>query len=235
MSKLKDEARHMAATEYPAAVRKLMRSRRTSTWPKGKQRMSAIGLMSKDKCVFCGKAECDCPYTGKEDQLTFAEWKERYAPNDSGEDYDLRAAFFAGVVPDEHGHWPDLFKKPNHPTFSKESVYAIGKAAKRAGTWEGDKFIPAKPEAGACWRGEGKMRRRLPDRMYTVIDGVFPIYWECMCIYRNAGPTFVCAGCNQGVAGREGDIRKRCRVCKRKLVAQLPEQRPKGQPHEPAD
>jgi hypothetical protein len=40
--------------------------------------------------------------------LEFEQWKLRYAPNDSGEDYDLRAAFRAGVTPDASGHWPDL-------------------------------------------------------------------------------------------------------------------------------
>lgn len=72
----------------------------------------------------------------------FEQWKQQYAPHDSGEDYDLLAAFHAGVTPDASGHWPDLFKKPNHPTFSVESIYAIGGNAARAGRWEGNLFIP---------------------------------------------------------------------------------------------
>lgn len=72
----------------------------------------------------------------------FEKWKQQYAPNDSGEDYDLLAAFHAGLVPDAFGHWPDLFKKPNHPTFSVESVHAVGKDAAKAGRWDGDRFIP---------------------------------------------------------------------------------------------
>lgn len=72
---------------------------------------------------------------------TFQAWKKKYAPKDSGADYDLRGAFKAGVKPDpKTGHWPDTFKKPNHPTFSNESRYAkFGKP----GHWQGDKFIPA--------------------------------------------------------------------------------------------
>lgn len=75
---------------------------------------------------------------------TFEEWKQRYAPDDSGEDYDLLAAFHSGIVPDASGHWKDLFKKPNHPTFSVDSVYAVGADAAKAGHWDGDTFIPAK-------------------------------------------------------------------------------------------
>lgn len=75
-------------------------------------------------------------------ELTYRQWKQRYAPQDSGEDYDLLAAFRAGIVPDANGHWPDLFKLPNHPTFSVESIYAVGANANRAGRWEGATFIP---------------------------------------------------------------------------------------------
>jgi hypothetical protein len=71
----------------------------------------------------------------------FQAWKKKYAPKDSGVDYDLRGAFKAGVKPAANGHWPDTFKKPNHPTFSDESRYAkFGKP----GHWEGEKFIPNK-------------------------------------------------------------------------------------------
>ena len=76
-------------------------------------------------------------------RVAFAEWKSMYAPNDSGYDYDLQGAFNAGVLPDKNGHWPDTFKKPNHPTFSIESKYAVGPYATRAGRWVGDAFIPA--------------------------------------------------------------------------------------------
>jgi hypothetical protein len=76
------------------------------------------------------------------EEQNFTQWKAQYAPNDSGEDYDLRGAFKANLRPDpKTGHWPDTYKKPNHPTFSNESQYAkFGKP----GHWEGDRFIPAK-------------------------------------------------------------------------------------------
>lgn len=73
----------------------------------------------------------------------FQLWKTEYAPEDTGEDYDLRGAFKAGLKPAANGHWPDTFKKPSHPTFSNESQYAIGADAVKAGRWEGDRFIPS--------------------------------------------------------------------------------------------
>jgi hypothetical protein len=39
-------------------------------------------------------------------------------------DYDLRGAFKSGVTADERGHLTDEFKKPNHPTFSDQSIYS---------------------------------------------------------------------------------------------------------------
>lgn len=41
-------------------------------------------------------------------------------------DYDLRGAFLAGAGRAGNGHFPDTFKKPNHPTFSSESQYSTG-------------------------------------------------------------------------------------------------------------
>ena len=55
----------------------------------------------------------------------FQQWKSKYAPHDTGTDYDLRGAYEAGLQPDpERGHFPDTFKMTNHPTFSVESKYS---------------------------------------------------------------------------------------------------------------
>lgn len=79
-------------------------------------------------------------YGSEED---FQKWKKEYAPNDSGEDYDLRGAFMHNVKPDPAtGHWPDTYKKPNHPTFSDQSIYAKDRPD-LAGTWDGDRYIPS--------------------------------------------------------------------------------------------
>ena len=77
-----------------------------------------------------------------DDEKSFQRWKSRMAPKDSGADYDLRGAYKSGAAQAKNGHWPDTFKKPNHPTFSDQSQYAVGEDRDRAGHWDGDNFIP---------------------------------------------------------------------------------------------
>lgn len=83
-----------------------------------------------------------------EEESKFQAWKKTNAPNDSGEDYDLRGAYKEGLKPAENGHWPDTYKKPNHPTFSNQSKYAVGEDADKAGSWDGDTYIPPKKSIG---------------------------------------------------------------------------------------
>jgi hypothetical protein len=78
-----------------------------------------------------------------DEEKEFQKWKAHNAPNDSGYDYDLRGAYKNGSTKDSMGHWEDTYKKPNHPTFSTESKYAVGDQRKHAGHWEGNKFVPA--------------------------------------------------------------------------------------------
>ena len=53
------------------------------------------------------------------------------------EDYDLRGFWKAGAHADEKsGHGSDMFKKPNHPTFSNESKYS-GTIAPHGGNYMG--------------------------------------------------------------------------------------------------
>lgn len=86
------------------------------------------------------------------EERDFQTWKAVNAPNDSGADYDLRGAFKAGVMPDARGHMPDTWKKPNHPTFSDQSQYAVGGDRAKAGTWNGETFTPAKGPKAATWK-----------------------------------------------------------------------------------
>ena len=62
-------------------------------------------------------------------------------PQDMGQDYDMRGAFKAGLQPGPDKHWPDTFKKPNHPTFSDESIYS-SLAGTKPGSWKGEQYIP---------------------------------------------------------------------------------------------
>jgi hypothetical protein len=82
-----------------------------------------------------------------EQEQQFIKWKAINAPHDSGEDYDLRAAFLANIQKDARGHGPDTFKKPNHPTFSDESKYN-GANGERGGKWvekDGKTYFYASP------------------------------------------------------------------------------------------
>jgi hypothetical protein len=92
----------------------------------------------------------------------FQKWKQKYAPNDSGFDYDLRGAFKAGVTPDPAtGKWPDTFKKPSNPTFSAGSQYST--LAPPAEPKPAASPIPAPPSAGAAL-AQGKAAALSADR-----------------------------------------------------------------------
>lgn len=113
-----------------------------STMPLEASRKLADALKSYGSTEIPGK-QYETSLTPFEER-GFQDWKAVNAPKDSGEDYDLRGAFKAGVQPDpESGHWPDTFKKPNHPTFSDQSMYAKD-APGLAGTWDGDTYVPPK-------------------------------------------------------------------------------------------
>lgn len=62
-----------------------------------------------------------------------ADYLKQHSPQDSY-DYDMRGAFKQGITAAGNGHFPDTFKKPNHPTFSDESQYH-GKNDFYGGTW----------------------------------------------------------------------------------------------------
>lgn len=60
------------------------------------------------------------------------------------EDYDLRGYWLNGGSADtsSEGHFPDTYKKPNHPTFSDQSIYHDGENF-IGGSWKGDTaFVP---------------------------------------------------------------------------------------------
>ena len=74
----------------------------------------------------------------EKDEKLFQSWA--YGNGRIGDlyDYDLRGAWkeivSGSMSEDERGHLGDKYKKPNHPTFSTESVYANARPD-RAGTW----------------------------------------------------------------------------------------------------
>lgn len=64
-----------------------------------------------------------------EKQADFDKWvatqtaKTGKNPLNDRYDYDVNGYWLSGAGTDERGHGTDLFKKPNHPTFSDESKY----------------------------------------------------------------------------------------------------------------
>lgn len=73
----------------------------------------------------------------KEEERAFLKW----AGDRVGDlrDYDLKGAWKAGFR--SKGHLPDTFKKPNHPTFSEESMYSQPGMA--GGSWGDKTFSPS--------------------------------------------------------------------------------------------
>ena len=67
-------------------------------------------------------------------QKTYQAWLKKYGLQETS-DYDTRAAFNAGLTPDSRRHLPDQFKRPNHITYSTDSIYAD--KGPSAGRWEG--------------------------------------------------------------------------------------------------
>ncbi len=73
-------------------------------------------------------------------EKAFDKWPGRVMDNgkvDAGDDYDLRGAFADNIGRSSNFHLPDTYKKPNHETFSDESVYSDYGPH---GHWNGDAF-----------------------------------------------------------------------------------------------
>ena len=74
----------------------------------------------------------------KADEAKFEAWATANNKINDVYDYDLRGAWKAlqsgKMTPDDRGHLGDMFKKPNHPTFSDQSVYH-GKDGNVGGSW----------------------------------------------------------------------------------------------------
>jgi hypothetical protein len=82
-----------------------------------------------------------------EEERQYQKWRQTLPKNLQYEgDYDLRGYWKDPETAKEAvggDHFIDKYKKPNHPTFSNESQYAVGENAKKAGRWEGERYIPA--------------------------------------------------------------------------------------------
>jgi hypothetical protein len=87
-------------------------------------------------------------------------------------DYDMRGAWKDGVSAAGNGHFPDTYKKPNHPTFSNQSKYH-GVDGYKGGAWADDgsqytasptnlQFYPPQALTGYFKQVEPKARLVMP-------------------------------------------------------------------------
>lgn len=91
-----------------------------------------------------------------EEEQAFQNWYRSYSrlygldsnPDHPAHQYDYRGYWLnelkGGNEPMEltaDGHLPDTYKRPGHPTFSKESIYSTPETP--GGRWNGDTFIPS--------------------------------------------------------------------------------------------
>jgi hypothetical protein len=67
------------------------------------------------------------------DERKFQDWLTRKGRQGDLKDYDMRGAWQHNVGQASNGHFPDTWKKPNHPTFSSESVYS--NPQEQGGAW----------------------------------------------------------------------------------------------------
>ena len=58
-----------------------------------------------------------------EEEKNFLTWAKDNNRLKDPYDYDMRGFWKSGLSQAENAHFPDTFKKPNHPTFSTQSMY----------------------------------------------------------------------------------------------------------------
>lgn len=68
--------------------------------------------------------------------LDYDQWLKKYNIQESN-DYDTKDAWFAGVTPDSRGHLDDVYKNPNHITYSEDSLSSKRPGAPPPGRWDG--------------------------------------------------------------------------------------------------
>lgn len=83
-----------------------------------------------------------------EEEKAYQIWATKTGRGRDVYDYDMRGAWKNNVSADGDEHYPDTYKKPNHPTFSDQSIYH-GADGLYGGTWfkpqaDVDTFIPSR-------------------------------------------------------------------------------------------
>ena len=76
------------------------------------------------------------------EESQYQAWAQKIGRSNDTFDYDMRGAWKGGVSQAENGHFPDTYKKPNHPTFSNESQYN-GVDGFQGGQWSDQGYKPS--------------------------------------------------------------------------------------------
>lgn len=71
-----------------------------------------------------------------DEEQQFQQWATQNPGFANTFDYDARGFWKSGAERAGNGHGSDMWKKPNHPTFSKHSIYH-GVDGNDGGSWEG--------------------------------------------------------------------------------------------------
>lgn len=81
--------------------------------------------------------------------MNYKDWLEKQSQlqgrdvSQDEQEYDLEGYYNSlKATPNEMGHLPDTFKKPNHPTFSDQSKYNVP-IIQQGGSWDGNSFTPS--------------------------------------------------------------------------------------------
>ncbi len=100
--------------------------------PETAPHMADGGTAPGDPLDFSDKFNSAIP---DEKQAAYSQWHDALPKQlQSSRDYDLQGAFLNGTSADFRDHMTDQFKKPNHVTFSDQSVYS-GRDGNTGGTW----------------------------------------------------------------------------------------------------
>jgi len=102
-----------------------------------------------------------------EQEAAFQNWARLVGRQGDTQDYDLRGAWLANIQANGNGHFPDTYKKPNHPTFSDESQYSTSDAP--GGHWVDDgsgKYV--------FWASPANMQNMPIPRLQEYFDRVEP-------------------------------------------------------------
>lgn len=92
-------------------------------------------LQAPQQGVLAGLQSQPSPYDTRLSPADEARFRMEFPDPRSTADYDMRGAWKAGATKAPNGHLPDTYKKPNHITFSDESMYH-GQGGNMGGRWQ---------------------------------------------------------------------------------------------------